>query len=108
MGQWTVYILWYLCKEGPLRFGALKRAIGSVSAKVLTERLRQLEQSGIIYRECVPSSPPQVTYGLTERGKELIGVLDGLNEIARRWAAEDPDHPFSFEHEKEQTDGHSH
>ncbi len=89
MGQWTCYILWVLCSKGPQRFGALKRAVPGLSSKVLTERLRLLEESRIIYREHVPSIPPQVTYGLSERGKELVTAMDELFKIAKRWCEED-------------------
>lgn len=89
MGQWTCYILWTLCQKGPLRFGELKRAISGVSSKVLTERLRFLEESGIIFRDHVATIPPQVTYSLSERGKELVGALRELSVIAKRWYQED-------------------
>jgi DNA-binding HxlR family transcriptional regulator len=92
MGQWTAYILWILQTQGPTRFGALKRSIPGVSAKMLTERLRQLETAGIIYRKCVASRPPQVTYGLALRGTELTSVLETLNQIAQKWAQEDFEH----------------
>lgn len=89
MGQWTSYILWVLRNNTQIRFGALKRSVSGVSAKVLTERLRSLEEAGVIYREVIPSNPPQVNYGLTERGNELSSALDQLNSIALRWAKED-------------------
>lgn len=89
MGQWTCYILWVLCSQGPQRFGTLKRNIPGLSAKVLTERLRLLEDARILYREHVPSIPPQVTYGLTDRGKELLTAMDELFKIAKRWQDED-------------------
>ena len=89
MGQWTCYILWVLCTNGPLRFGELKRNVPGLSSKVLTDRLRMLEESRIIFRDHHPSIPPQVTYGLTERGKELLTALDELFEIAKRWCVED-------------------
>lgn len=92
MGQWTCYILWVLCQHGPQRFGELKRNISGVSSKVLTERLRLLEESGIIFREHVPTIPPQVTYGLSERGKELVTALHELFAIAKRWCVEDGKH----------------
>ena len=50
MGPWTTYILWVLCADGPTRFGALKRRVSGISGKMLTERLRMLEQAGIIFR----------------------------------------------------------
>jgi len=85
MGPWTTYILWVLSTKGPTRFGALKREIAGISAKVLTERLRMLEEADVIYRQYEPTIPPQVTYGLTKRGKELRQVIDGLDNIAQRW-----------------------
>jgi len=85
MGSWTMYILWTLRKDGPLRFGALKRRLDGVSAKVLTDRLRLLESEGLIYREHKPTIPPEVTYGLTGNGSELGDALDALDSVARRW-----------------------
>ena len=87
-GPWTIYILWVLAERGPQRFGELKRAVPGISTRMLTERLRRLESAGIVWRRQAPTIPPAVTYGLTERGKELRRVLDGLGEIARRWHAE--------------------
>lgn len=84
-GPWTMYILWVLSTNGPTRFGALKRRIEGISTKVLTERLRLLEQEGILFRHYEPTVPPQVTYGLTDRGQELVGILDQLNLLAQRW-----------------------
>ncbi|GAA6616191.1 winged helix-turn-helix transcriptional regulator [Scytonema sp. NUACC26] len=84
-GPWTFYILWILRNNGPTRFGALKRQIENISSKVLTERLRMLEEAEIIYRTYEPTIPPQVTYGLTERAQDLIVVLDGLAAIAHKW-----------------------
>jgi DNA-binding HxlR family transcriptional regulator len=85
MGQWTAYILWVLRTHGPTRFNELKRLVPGVSAKVLTERLRVLEQERVIFRHIEPTNPPQVTYGLAGRGKELIAVLDQLNSVAQKW-----------------------
>ena len=89
-GPWTIYILWILGNHGPCRFGALKRQISGVSSKVLTERLRMLEEAGLVYRDYEPTIPPQVTYGVTERTLSLTPVLDDLAEIATRWYGEDP------------------
>lgn len=90
-GPWTMYILWVLSTNGPTRFGALKRRIEGISTKVLTERLRMLEQEGILYRHYNPTVPPQVTYGLTLQGQELVSILDQLNELAQRWYAKPSD-----------------
>ena len=85
-GPWTTYLLWTLHTNGPTRFGELKRRLGTVSAKVLTERLRMLEGVGVIYRHVEPTVPPQVTYGLTDKGDELIRTFEPLAALARRWA----------------------
>lgn len=84
-GPWTLYLIWVLCHKGPIRFGALQREISKISTKVLTERLRMLEAEGILYREYKPTIPPEVTYGLTTRGKELMEIIDQLDGVARRW-----------------------
>lgn len=89
MGPWTTYILWVLHSDGPTRFGALKRRVTGISAKMLTERLRMLEEAGVVSRHHQPSVPPQVTYSLTERGQELRQVLNELSALARRWQAAD-------------------
>ncbi len=84
-GPWTTYILWVLSSRGPQRFGQLRRAVDGISAKVLTERLRLLEREGVVSRAYRPTIPPEVTYALTERGRELACVLDALDAVARRW-----------------------
>lgn len=100
-GTWTTYILWFLHQDKTLRFGELRRKIGSgcslevspsgatrgISTKVLTERLRMLESMEIVYRHYEPTVPPQVTYGLTNRGKELTKALSPLYKLVLRWHA---------------------
>lgn len=89
MGPWTTYILWSLRQNGEMRFGAIRRTVQGVSAKVLTERLRMLEHAGVIYREYRPRIPPEVVYGLTPRGRQLGPILDSLDALAQRWGGED-------------------
>ena len=84
-GPWTTYILWTLHSQGPQRFGALKRQVGEISAKVLTERLRMLTGAGLLFRTVEPTIPPQVTYGLTDAGHELLGAFEGLEKLAKKW-----------------------
>jgi len=84
-GPWTLSILWLLSNNGPTRFGELRRKINGISAKVLTERLRRLEEEDIIYRDYKPTIPPQVTYGLAERGEDLAQVLALIDKIAQKW-----------------------
>jgi DNA-binding HxlR family transcriptional regulator len=84
-GPWTTYILWLIRSQGPQRFGQLKKAMPKISAKVLTERLRMLEEEKIISRHQEESIPPKVTYSVTKRGKELDKILDEINKLARKW-----------------------
>lgn len=89
MGPWTTYILYVLRSSGPQRFGRLKKNVPGISAKMLTQRLRALEAAGLIYRDYKPTVPPQVTYGLAQRGHELQPILDAFKELGERWQAED-------------------
>ncbi|MBW9248491.1 MAG: transcriptional regulator [Acidithiobacillus ferriphilus] len=91
MGPWTTYILWVLENQGTLRFGELKRTIPGISSRMLTERLRGLETAQIVFRDYRPTIPPEVRYGLTERGQELGTVLASLNLLAQRWFLEKND-----------------
>ncbi len=84
-----MYILWILQSQGAMRFGVLKHQVEGISTKVLTERLRMLETEGLIYRDYVPTVPPQVTYGLTARMKDLTEVLEQLSAIAQRWYSQE-------------------
>jgi DNA-binding HxlR family transcriptional regulator len=84
-GQWTLQIIWVLSTRGATRFGSLKQQVGGISSKVLTDRLRMLELEGLIYRDYNPTVPPEVTYGLTEKGQDLNIVLDGLSAIIQKW-----------------------
>ena len=84
-GQWTLYLLWILDTNGSLRFSELRRKVDGISTKVLTDRLRMLESLEMIHRHHEPTIPPQVTYSLTERGKELAEALDHLYTLAVRW-----------------------
>jgi len=86
---WTMHILWALSSNGPTRFGALRRHIEGISSRVLTERLRLLEQKGFIYRDYQPTIPPSVTYGITKRMKDIQKVLGELDQLARKWQQED-------------------
>jgi DNA-binding HxlR family transcriptional regulator len=89
MGPWTTYVIYNLKTFGPQRFGELKRRVGGISAKMLTERLRTLEGAGLVTRDYEATIPPKVTYALTKRGHELDEVLANLAEIGIRWEAED-------------------
>ncbi len=86
---WTMHILWVLSTNGPTRFGALRRQVEGISSRVLTERLRVLEQKGFVFRDYEPTIPPSVTYGITKRMKDISKVMGDLDELARKWQQED-------------------
>jgi DNA-binding HxlR family transcriptional regulator len=86
---WTMHILWVLSANGPTRFGALRRQIEGISSRVLTERLRLLERNQFIYRDYEPTIPPSVTYGITQRMKDIQKVLGELDQLARKWQQKD-------------------
>lgn len=75
--KWKVLILRDLM-EGTRRFGELKRSIGSVSQKVLTQQLRAMEADGLVYREVYAEVPPRVEYSLTDLGYSLRPILDAM------------------------------
>ena len=76
-GKWQLLILLVLA-SGPQRFGALKRHIGDITQRVLTENLRNLERDGHLLRTVHAGPPLAVTYTLTEQGHDLVGVLKPL------------------------------
>ena len=78
-GKWKSELIW-LIRDEPKRFGEIRRLLDGVSAKVLTEQLRELEHDGLIVRESYPVIPPRVEYTLSEKGKSLWPLLDSLYE----------------------------
>lgn len=82
---WTLHILWSLSSNGPMRFGVLRKNIDGISARVLTERLRTLEEAGFVFRQYEQTIPPTVTYGITERMKDVEKMLSQLESLARKW-----------------------
>ena len=78
--KWKVLILRDLM-EGTKRFGQLRKSVGSVSTKVLTEQLRQMERDGLVSRKVYAEVPLRVEYSLTELGRSLSGVLASCEGI---------------------------
>jgi len=85
---WTLHILWSLSMNGPMRFGILRRQVEGISARVLTERLRTLEGAGFVFRHYEQTIPPAVTYGITDRMKDIEKVLAQLEGLSRKWHGE--------------------
>jgi len=83
--RWVPQIVWVLL-DGRRRYSAVRDAIPEISDTLLSERLRELEEAGVVTRTVTPSTPVLIEYSLSERGRELA-VMDGLSTWAERWAA---------------------
>ena len=77
-GKFKMTILYTLMEFGVVRFNEIKKYIGSISYKTLSSALKELERDQLVHREEYPQIPPKVEYSLTERGKSLIPILDGM------------------------------
>lgn len=75
--RWKVLIVRDLL-EGTKRFGELKKSVGLITQKVLTQNLREMEESGLLVRKVYAEVPPRVDYTLTELGYSLKPVLDSM------------------------------
>ncbi|MCX7567647.1 helix-turn-helix domain-containing protein [Sulfitobacter sp. F26169L] len=75
------HVIYVLGERKACRFGVLWRTITGISPKVLTQRLRELEADGVVWREQENMIPPKVTYGLTSTGFAVRAVLKNIEEI---------------------------
>lgn len=82
--RWTGAIVCALT-EGPLRFGELGKAVPGLSDRLLSQRLRELEEEGLVEREVEPGTPVRVSYSLTEIGTDLGPAIGELRVWAKRW-----------------------
>ena len=77
-GKYKMIILYCLKEYETVRFNEMKRYLKTVSDKVLSASLKELERDGLVLRTEYPQVPPKVEYSLTERGQSLVEVLKGL------------------------------
>jgi DNA-binding HxlR family transcriptional regulator len=82
--RWTGAIVSAL-SSGPLRFAEVARAVPGLSDRLLSQRLRELEEEGLVEREVEAGTPVRVTYSLTEKGADLGPAIGELKTWARRW-----------------------
>jgi DNA-binding HxlR family transcriptional regulator len=92
-GRWKTHIVYLLGEDGPARFTAIQRHLPPISPKVLTSRLRELEQDGLVWRVQEETIPPKVTYGLTELGLEVHAILKSFDAVGQRLKSASPDSP---------------
>jgi len=81
--KWTVLVVGEL-GGGPKRFNEIRRALGSISQRMLTLTLRGLERDGLVTRTVFPTIPPRVDYELTKLGRSLLEPVSGLGLWARQ------------------------
>ncbi len=81
--RWTGAIL-YSLTDGPLRFAELKAAVPGMSDRLLSTRLKELEEAGLVRREVHPGTPVRVSYELTSKGESLGPVIGNLRDWARQ------------------------
>ena len=82
-GAWTTTVIWKLAGD-PRRFGELQKDIPGISPKMLTARLRTLEDKGVVIRHVAPPSPPSVEYSLSDLGRELVPVIDTIVRVGTK------------------------
>jgi DNA-binding HxlR family transcriptional regulator len=83
-GKWTILIIRDLA-AGSKRFNQLERSLQGISPKTLSERLRTLEEEGIVARRIFSDVPPRFEYSLTEKGSDLIAVIESMRSYGKLW-----------------------
>ncbi|MGN1402264.1 MAG: winged helix-turn-helix transcriptional regulator [Bacillus sp. (in: firmicutes)] len=86
--RWVGLIIYQLLNGGPQRFGQIESSL-PISGKVLSDRLKELEQSGIVKREVFPETPVRIEYSLTDKGLALEPVLTAIHVWAKEWGTGD-------------------
>ena len=82
--KWTALLVHDL-SEGPRRFSQLEHSCAGISPRTLSERLRALEDEGLVDRRSYAESPPRVEYELTEKGEALLPIIDSMREYGSHW-----------------------
>ncbi len=86
--RWTPLIVRDLA-EGCRRFSELERSLGGISPKTLSERLKRMEEAGVVDRHCFAEVPPRVEYSLTDKGHALLPVIESMRAFGTTWLAAD-------------------
>src|SRR6478672_9491601 len=86
--KWTLLLVRDL-SEGHSRFCELERSLSRISPRTLSLRLRALEEEGIVERLSYPEVPPRVEYALTEKGRDLLPIVEDMRRYGARWLGGD-------------------
>jgi DNA-binding HxlR family transcriptional regulator len=82
--RWTGAIIYVLLRQR-CRFATLRAAVPEITDRMLSERLQELEQEGIVERTVIPETPVRVEYSLTKKGRALVTAMDAIAEWAEKW-----------------------
>jgi DNA-binding HxlR family transcriptional regulator len=85
--RWSGAVI-QLLLQGPSRYAELRDAIPDISDRMLSERLQELEEEGIVVRRVIPETPVRVEYQLTAKGRALEPALSAIGKWAEHWVAE--------------------
>ena len=88
-GKWKMHILFWLWKKEVLRYSEIKRSLGKITHKMLSQQLKELEADGLLIRNEYPQVPPKVEYELSEKGKSMMPVLSALCRWGTQHVPED-------------------
>lgn len=83
-GKFKIVILYCLAEYGTIRFNEMKKYVPTISFKMLSTTLKDLEADGLVHREEFPQVPPKVEYTLAGNGKSILPLLDSLCEWGRQ------------------------
>ena len=87
-GKWKLIILWHMGLDGTLRFSELKKRIPSITQKMLTNQLRELEEDQLVTRKVYAEVPPRVEYSLTAYGESLMPILQMMYKWGKEYGEE--------------------
>jgi DNA-binding HxlR family transcriptional regulator len=95
-GKWTLLVIRDLA-DGRSRFCELERSLAGISPRTLSLRLRALEEEGIVARQTYPEVPPRVEYGLTDKGRALVPLIEDMRTYGREWLGAECDEELAGE-----------
>ncbi len=75
-GKWKLVILWHIYDKEVIRYGELKKSVHGITHKMLSNKLKELVEDGIVHKELYHQVPPKTEYSLTDKGKSIVPILD--------------------------------
>lgn len=84
-GKWKPIIIWHLGQRGTQRFSEVRKRMPSITQKMLTQQLRELENDGVLLRKVYAQVPPKVEYTLTPTGRSLLPLLEQLGRWGQQY-----------------------